>query len=484
MNEAGGANHVVVGAEILRSEIENVDRACVEVQDIETLLFAVTAARGTADEVEDLHGVLHDTKALRHRETIESRAMPSEVAVDPADERLRSLLQASCRQLLVRTRNEAPAAALASRRERPDGAWDLVLTLPDRGEESPLVSFSGDLLEREGERMGVLIEALIREVSRRDEAELALWIDRLAGGRSPEAILEEFVTVARQASRASHISLLFPDSAAARFTVVAGDDVDDEEWTGDPTSEGSALDIAPGAVLGTWTREMVPLQWDDDVFGFVRAGWDAPDDHGRRRVERLIERATPILHTARALSRERDLALRDDLTRAYNRRYFDGALNEEIERARRFSMILSLIFLDLDDLKTINTRWGHLTGSRVLQEVARRILGAVRAIDRVVRFGGDEFCILLPQTDPLQAKVVAERVRDAISGEPIRFVETDDLHISASLGIASYPLHADTRDGIIRAADAAMYAVKCSSKNAIAVAPSPGTAPARVLREG
>src|SRR4051795_5376722 len=95
--------------------------------------------------------------------------------------------------------------------------------------------------------------------------------------------------------------------------------------------------------------------------------------------------------------------MRDDLTKALTRRFFESYLDEEIERAKRYSATCSIIFLDLDDLKTVNNAHGHLAGSRTLQEVAKRILAAVRGIDKVVRFGGDEFCIILPQTDQEQA---------------------------------------------------------------------------------
>src|SRR5438045_9394475 len=101
--------------------------------------------------------------------------------------------------------------------------------------------------------------------------------------------------------------------------------------------------------------------------------------------------------------------MRDDLTKAYNRRFFESYLDEEMERSRRYGVVFSIIFLDLDDLKMVNNFYGHLTGSRTLQEVAKRILGAVRGIDKVVRFGGDEFWIILTPTDPGQAVPGASR---------------------------------------------------------------------------
>jgi diguanylate cyclase (GGDEF)-like protein len=159
-----------------------------------------------------------------------------------------------------------------------------------------------------------------------------------------------------------------------------------------------------------------------------------------------------------------------NLTKAFNRRFLETYLDEEIERARRYSSTCSIIFLDLDDLKTVNNAHGHLAGSRTLQEVAKRILAAVRGIDKVVRFGGDEFCIILPQTDQEQAVAVAHRVRRAMISAPFHLGDGIDISISASFGIATFPTHGTQKDDLIRQADAAMYRVKSTTKNAVGVA--------------
>ncbi|MFP5246313.1 MAG: GGDEF domain-containing protein, partial [Thermoanaerobaculia bacterium] len=104
------------------------------------------------------------------------------------------------------------------------------------------------------------------------------------------------------------------------------------------------------------------------------------------------------------------------------------------------------------------------------QEVAKRILGAVRGIDKVVRFGGDEFCVILPQTDQEQAIAVANRISRAMSSTALRIDANVDVSITASFGIATYPTHAMTKENLIRQADAAMYRVKSTTKNAVGVA--------------
>ena len=218
----------------------------------------------------------------------------------------------------------------------------------------------------------------------------------------------------------------------------------------------------------------IPIQVQDDMIGVLKFPFDHDFDHSLiDRAVRYLRSVTAVLANTYQLTRSKELAMRDDLTKAFNRRFFDSYLEEEIERSRRYGAVFSIIFLDLDDLKLVNSKHGHLAGSRTLQEVAKRILAAVRAIDKVVRFGGDEFCIILPQTDQDQAKAVANRVRKSMVESSFRLDADIDLEITASFGIASYPLHAVTKEDLIKCADAAMYHVKSTTKNSIGVAPAP-----------
>jgi diguanylate cyclase (GGDEF)-like protein len=218
---------------------------------------------------------------------------------------------------------------------------------------------------------------------------------------------------------------------------------------------------------------IIPLQVDQDLIGVIRA--PVPENYeldpaSFAPVSRYLRAVVQVLGNVYQLTRSRDLAMRDDLTKAFNRRFFESYLDEEIERARRYGSVFSVIFLDLDDLKTVNNFFGHLTGSRTLQEVAKRILNAVRGIDKVVRFGGDEFCIILPQTDSEQAAAVANRVRRSIGDSSFKLEPEIEISVTASFGIATYPAHAMTKEDLIRQADLAMYRVKSTTKNAIGVA--------------
>src|SRR5947209_1119537 len=222
------------------------------------------------------------------------------------------------------------------------------------------------------------------------------------------------------------------------------------------SEQSFAADRAAGMIV-------MPMQAHHDLIGVIRVALgthDAFDDEAAMNVSRYLRSVASVLSNIYQLTRSRDLAMRDDLTKAYNRRFFESYLDEEIERARRYGSLFSIIFLDLDDLKMVNNFYGHLTGSRTLQEVAKRILNAVRGIDKVVRFGGDEFCIILPETDQEQAVAVANRVRKSLTATPFYLDPNVEISITASFGIASFPTHALSKDDLIRQADAAMYRVK------------------------
>jgi diguanylate cyclase (GGDEF)-like protein len=218
---------------------------------------------------------------------------------------------------------------------------------------------------------------------------------------------------------------------------------------------------------------IMPLQVREDLLAVIKIPLTPPDPpwhESAPTVTRYLEAVAQVLSNIYQLTRSRDLAMRDDLTKAYNRRFFETYLDEEIERSRRYGTLFSIIFLDLDDLKMVNNFYGHLSGSRTLQEVAKRILSAVRGIDKVVRFGGDEFCVILPQTDQEQAVAVANRIARSMSASALHIDSNIEVSITASFGIATYPTHAMSKENLIRQADAAMYRVKSSTKNAVGLA--------------
>jgi diguanylate cyclase (GGDEF)-like protein len=215
------------------------------------------------------------------------------------------------------------------------------------------------------------------------------------------------------------------------------------------------------------------LQSDSERLGVL---WlqlrERPDPGTTARVERLLHEARPGLDNALQVRSMRELIIKDDTARCFNRRYFEEFLPEELARASRFRAPLSLIFFDLDNLKGVNNAHGHAMGSRVLAEVSLRVRGKIRKFDKLFRFGGDEFCIVLPETEWRGALEVAERVREAIASRPFLTRGTglpEGVRITASFGVAAFPFHARTKQDLIAQADKAMQRIKGRRKNAVGV---------------
>jgi diguanylate cyclase (GGDEF)-like protein len=167
--------------------------------------------------------------------------------------------------------------------------------------------------------------------------------------------------------------------------------------------------------------------------------------------------------------RARDAAIRmstvDAMTGLYNRTFFFSSLEREIARGDRSGRAFCLVMLDLDDLKAVNDRYGHLAGDQVLKGVAGIVRGGVRKIDVAARYGGDEFVALLPETDPTGGWVLAEKIRLTIAEQGAPGI---DPAPTVSVGVVSYPADGRSADALLVSADRAMYASKRSGKNRVA----------------
>jgi diguanylate cyclase (GGDEF)-like protein len=184
----------------------------------------------------------------------------------------------------------------------------------------------------------------------------------------------------------------------------------------------------------------------------------------------LVEPCAIAIENATLFQKTERLTVTDDLTQLFNSRYLTLYLDREIKRCKRHGIPLSLIFLDLDGFKEVNDWHGHLAGSSTLSEVGRILTGAVRESDILVRYGGDEFVAVLPETPAEGALVIAERIRESIEAHSFLGDMKLAVRISASFGIACFPEHALTPGGLIQKADQAMYRVKERDKNGVELA--------------
>ena len=172
------------------------------------------------------------------------------------------------------------------------------------------------------------------------------------------------------------------------------------------------------------------------------------------------------------LDRTQSLIYRDDLTGLFNSRYLDVAIDAEIRRSQRFHAGFSLLFIDLDHFKEVNDQHGHLSGSMVLKQVADVLREVLREIDSIIRFGGDEFVVILLGSSSSTALLAGERIRKRVETTNFKVEDGSSAHITASIGIAAFPEHAQTREDLLRIADQNMYQGKRSGKNRVVIAGS------------
>lgn len=160
---------------------------------------------------------------------------------------------------------------------------------------------------------------------------------------------------------------------------------------------------------------------------------------------------------------------RDGLTGIYNRRYLDVRLTQELERMSRYqAAFFTVILFDLDRFKLVNDTYGHVAGDEVLRVVASRVLTTLRDTDVFGRYGGEEFLLLLPQTDLAGAEIAAERIRAILCSLPVQFGETE-IKISASLGVSECHSEAANPQKVIEEADLALYVSKQNGRNRVTV---------------
>src|SRR3989338_7069868 len=174
------------------------------------------------------------------------------------------------------------------------------------------------------------------------------------------------------------------------------------------------------------------------------------------KVGQLIEQHQQAMH---------HLATRDGLTGLFNHITFYTMLEDEVARSQRSKAPVSLLMLDLDHFKGVNDKFGHVAGDMALRESGNIIHQQSRSIDKVCRYGGEEFAVILPETDTAGAMIIGERMRIAIEGHIFRLNEGHDLSITVSIGVASVPEHAASAQELVASADQALYVAKVRGRN-------------------
>jgi diguanylate cyclase (GGDEF)-like protein len=277
----------------------------------------------------------------------------------------------------------------------------------------------------------------------------------------------------------------------SQLSVAAGGTVTLADFGAPGAVQGIPFDVAPASPMHNRVGWLAAVLGSAVLFAIGLGWWLAGlATRPLKALLRAVERVAAGDLTARSMIDGRDetgrlgtgldrligllqdtlqLSLTDPLTGLGNVRQLDDALRRESERAGRFGRTLGVLVLDLDHFKEVNDRYGHRAGDAVLVEFAGRVRRVVREVDLTFRQGGEEFVILLPETDVAGSLTAARRIGEAIREAPFPLGD-NDISVTVSVGVAVYPRHSRTATGILDAADAALYAAKHAGRDTFVLA--------------
>src|SRR6202050_2294160 len=215
------------------------------------------------------------------------------------------------------------------------------------------------------------------------------------------------------------------------------------------------------------SRMCIPLISFGQTLGVLALASAQPDafrDGDLQSLESVADICATAIQNAHYVERVKQLAYLDGLTGIFNRRFFELRFTEEIERARRYGTGMGIIMDDIDEFKRLNAEFGHVRGDEVLRQVSSLFHQQLRKIDVVCRYGGEEFGILITQTNAKHAMKIAEKLRKMVEGWLFPGVPRT---VTISAGAAAFPEQGTTRDEVVRAADSALYACHQAGRNKV-----------------
>jgi diguanylate cyclase (GGDEF)-like protein len=218
----------------------------------------------------------------------------------------------------------------------------------------------------------------------------------------------------------------------------------------------------------------VPIKGREQVLGVIELanclGKQSFSQEHIPTLRSLADYAAIALENVRYMQRMHELTIMDDCTALFNARHLNFVLDAEIYRSTRYGYEFSVVFFDLDHFKQVNDLHGHLVGSKLLWRIGDMLKSNLRLIDCAFRYGGDEFVLILPQTPKENALTVVRRLKDLLNSKVFFRAENLNIKVTASFGIATFPADGRTHRDILRMADEAMYQVKKTTRDDIALA--------------
>jgi diguanylate cyclase (GGDEF)-like protein len=302
-----------------------------------------------------------------------------------------------------------------------------------------------------------------------------------------EDLLSRVCSVIRQAFQVPHVSLLLREEGELALRAHDGTltpcialdtrfSADQQPWSHILATSGTAIenDLSSAATsfrifAESASRMSIPLISFGQTLGVLSlhsAQANAFQESELQSLEAVADICASSIQNAHYLERVKQLAYLDGLTGIFNRRFFEMRISEEIERARRYQLNLAIVIADIDQFKKLNDEFGHLLGDEVLRQVSSLFHQQVRKMDVVCRYGGEEFAILLTQTNAQHALAVAEKLRRLVERWQFPGVPRT---VTISAGVASFPEHGASRDELVRAADTALYAAKVAGRNRVSL---------------
>jgi two-component system cell cycle response regulator len=239
-----------------------------------------------------------------------------------------------------------------------------------------------------------------------------------------------------------------------------------EDMTKHPIYKGMPKNWC-GSIIG------LPLMHRSRVIGVMNLARNTPGEFSKaeiRLLNLLADQAAIAIINARLHSAVSHQARSDSLTELPNRRALDERLDKAIAQSVSSGNPFCAVMMDLDGFKIINDTYGHKVGDEVLQQVANSMEKSLRSTDFLARYGGDEWTLVLTETNLTQAQVVIQKIQNGLRNNPVQLPDGKSTNIGVSGGVALYPVHADTAPGLIRAADEALFRAKKNSRGQFLVA--------------